>query len=257
MKRYLYLSLLPEGLIASMLPPNEFGNYLSVGTKKRTRGQAMFLEVDMESVKDILPMDYIEEKCVMQEGNIPKNSVYLSIYRVLETIPLKALLKLYLVTDDGRVMELEKQEYKGNLNKELHLYQELCPITPRVASTLAPKEFSLLMTDGTEKVSVPRIVFTELQLGDLSKDPTAAKIDNLPYPNVQHLRDGLLILKENNDKNKKTIIRTFTKDLLYRTIKNGIFVGDKDDMIYYPFPSIEELESKYYAWWRSANIMGF
>lgn len=42
MKRYLYLSLLPEALIASMLPPEEFGNYLAVGTKKRTRGQAIF-----------------------------------------------------------------------------------------------------------------------------------------------------------------------------------------------------------------------
>jgi hypothetical protein len=257
MKQYLYLSLVPEGLIASMLPPNEFGNYLSVGTKKRTRGQAMFFEVDMESVKDIIPMDYINKRCVVQENNKPKNSVYLSIYRVLEMIPIKALIKLYLVTDDGRVIGLDKAEYKEKSDNRLHLYQELCPVTPRIASTLAPREFSLLMTDGSEKVSVPRLVFTELELGDLASNPEAAKIDNLPYSNIQHLRDCLLILKNNEDKDKKTIIRTFTKDLLYRTIKNGFFVGDKEDMIYFPFPTIEELESKHYAWWRSANIMGF
>ena len=42
MSVYLYLSLIPEALIASMLPPLDFGTYLAIGTKKRTRGQAMF-----------------------------------------------------------------------------------------------------------------------------------------------------------------------------------------------------------------------
>lgn len=33
MERYLYLSITPEALISSMLPPAEFGNYQAVGTK--------------------------------------------------------------------------------------------------------------------------------------------------------------------------------------------------------------------------------
>ena len=45
MKTYLYLSLFPEALVASMLPPDDFETYLAVGTQKRTRGQAMFFEV--------------------------------------------------------------------------------------------------------------------------------------------------------------------------------------------------------------------
>jgi hypothetical protein len=32
--------LIPEALIASMLPPVDFGTYLAVGTKKRTSGDA-------------------------------------------------------------------------------------------------------------------------------------------------------------------------------------------------------------------------
>ena len=257
MKRFLYLSLTPEGLISSMLPPEEFGNYMATGSKKRTRGQAMFFEVDMEAVKHLLPMDYIEEKCIPQAGGVPKNSVYLSIYRVLETIPLKALLSLYLVTDDGRVLTLEKGEFNAADKDELHLYQELGPVTPRIASTLAPNNFNMLITGGSEKVTVPRLAFVELILGDLASNPDSARMDNLPYLNVQHLRDCLLVLKNDETKNKKTIIRTLTKDLFYRTIKNGFFVGDKEDMIHYPFPSIDELESKHYAWWRSANTMGF
>lgn len=256
MKRYLYLSLTPEGLISSMLPPEDFGNYLATGTKKRTRGQAMFFELNADLMADKLPTDYIEKRCVPQQGGRPKSSVYLSIYRVLEIVPLEAMMKLYLTTDDGRTLGLDKTEFTEKANGELHLYQELCPVTPRIASTKAPKEFAKSITDGTEKVSVPRIVFTELRIDELANDPQAP-VHNLPYQNIPHLRDCLSILNEEKDKTKKTIIRFFNRDLFFRTIKNGFFVGEKDNLLYYPFPSVEELEEKHYAWWRSANTMGF
>lgn len=256
MKRYLYLTLTPEALISSMLPPEDFGSYLATGTKKRTRGQAMFFELDTEKMTDQLPMDYIEKRCVPQEGGRPKSSVYLSIYRVVETVPLDAIMKLYLVTDDGRVLGLEKGEYLEKPNGDLHLYQELSPVTPRIASTLAPKEFAKSITDGSEKVTVPRLVFVELVMDELATDPKA-EASNLPYQNIPHLRDCLSILRDEPGKTKKTIIRFFSRDLFYRTIKNGFFVGEKDNLLYFPFPSIEELENNNYAWWRSANTMGF
>ena len=34
MRRYLYFSMSPESLVASQLPPEEFGRYLAIGTKK-------------------------------------------------------------------------------------------------------------------------------------------------------------------------------------------------------------------------------
>ena len=34
MSKFIYLTATPEALIASMLPPKEFGEYLSTGTKK-------------------------------------------------------------------------------------------------------------------------------------------------------------------------------------------------------------------------------
>lgn len=257
MKRYLYLSLTPEALISSMLSPEDFGSYLATGTKKRTRGQALFFEVDMDAVANIVPMDYIEQRCVLQEGGRPKSSVYLSIYRVLENIPLSALKSLYLTTDDGRVLELKQGKYGGDKSGELHLYQELAPVNPRIASTLAPDQFLKEMTGGKQKVSLPKLVFVELKLNGLAVDAENAPLKDLPYPNLDHLRDCLMILKTEPGKTKKTIIRFFNRDLLFRTIKNGFFVGDKDQILYYPFPSVEELENKHYAWWRSANVMGF
>ena len=37
MSIYLYASLVPEALIVSMLPPDEFGTYYAVGTRKKAR----------------------------------------------------------------------------------------------------------------------------------------------------------------------------------------------------------------------------
>jgi hypothetical protein len=37
--------MIPESFIVSMLPPEEFGTYLAVGTQKRSRGRAMFFDL--------------------------------------------------------------------------------------------------------------------------------------------------------------------------------------------------------------------
>ena len=83
-----YLSLIPEALIASMLPPPEFGSYLAVGTQKRTRGQALFFSLN--GLKRV-PFDLkgAESKCVPHPNGEPKHSVYVTVYRVLEQMPLR------------------------------------------------------------------------------------------------------------------------------------------------------------------------
>lgn len=110
MKPHIYLNLTPEALVASMLFPDEFGGYIAFGIQKRTRGQESFLEVDDNAINDILPTEYIKDRCISQEGR-PKSSVYLSIYRVLESIPISVLKSLYLTMDDGRIMEIKKGDY--------------------------------------------------------------------------------------------------------------------------------------------------
>ena len=257
MERYLYLSVTPEALISSMLPPEEFGSYLAIGTKKRTRGQALFFEVDEEKVGDYIPKDLIEERCVPHKDGTPKRSLYLSIYRVLETIPLNALKKLYLTTDDGRVLGLEQAEYTKKDNSALHLYQELSPVTIRVASVLNPHDFMNLVTNMEKNVSLPRLFFVELEIGELANDPIQGSAEDLPYSNIPHLRDCLIGLLHDDKKLTKTVIRFFKGDVLYRTCKNGFFIGDQKNFIYYPFPSRETLEKDHYAWWRSALTHGF
>jgi len=130
----------PESLVASHLPPCEFVTYLAVGAKKRTRGQSIYFELYPEKIEN-LPWDYIEKKLVLYADGEPKRWVFLSIYRVLENVPLDSLRNLYLVTDDGKVLELTNAEYKLEKESSVHLYQQFNPITTRVASRLSLPRF--------------------------------------------------------------------------------------------------------------------
>jgi hypothetical protein len=62
---------------------------------------------------------------------------------------------------------------------------------------------------------------------------------------------------QNTAKFTKTVVRFFNGDIKYRTVKNGFFIGDKENCIFYPFPSKEDLNGKYFTWWKSALTQGF
>src|SRR5664280_3433967 len=119
MSKFIYLTATPEALIASMLPPAEFGSYLSTGTKKRNKGQAIFFEVDLAKIEKLIDMDSLNRRCVAKDDGKLKSSVYLSVYKTLEMIPLSALKSLYLTTDNGHTLELKKETF--NTSREVCL----------------------------------------------------------------------------------------------------------------------------------------
>jgi len=256
-EQYLYFSVTPEALIASGLTPEKFGNYLAVGTQKRSRGQAIFFELDIDKMGDVVSRKEVAEACAPRPDGTPKRTKYLSIYRVLEQVPLDALMGLYLTTDDGRVLKLEQGKFESQSNESLYLYQELCPVNPRIASSLNPEDMVKYVCDSDKKVSVPKLFLVQLELGALANDPIAGVVDDLPYKNVYHLRDCLSGLLQNASKFTKTVVRYFKGDIAYRTVKNGFFIGDGDKVLFYPFPSKEELNSMYFTWWKSAQTQGF
>jgi hypothetical protein len=252
MEKFIYLSTAPEALIGSMLPPAEFGHYMATGTKKCNKSQMIFFELDYDQVKSMFNYDYFISKCVKKADGSPKSSVYLSIYRVLEFIPLSALKSLYITSDHGHVLRLQYKKYDESImtKKEMHLYQELCPVTPQVASNLTPLEFLKKLTDGSLQIRLPKLLFVDLKLGDLANDPLKGSAEHLPYGSVSHLRDCLEIIKTEDLKQMKTVHRSFTGTLLYRTIDCGFFIGSKDNILYYPFPSLAEIEKSNYEFYK-------
>lgn len=256
MATHLYLSLLPEALIVSQLDPEEFGFYYAVGSEKKSRGQAMFFEVDLNFRHPFFRMEDALARCKPHEDGSPKASIYVSVYRVLEHMDMDALKKLYLVTMDGRSLALDSGEYHpGEHDAEgLHLYQEIVPVSPLVVSRLDPVGFyDLIVKNPTSLITVPAICFAELQLGELAFDPVMGISDHLPYGNSDHLRQCLSEVKTKYI-STKMVDRISSPVVQYRTIKNGFFVGNGNGLKYFPMPSMQELRSENYRWFRSANM---
>ena len=252
MQSYLYLSMMPEALVASHLAPDDFGAYLAVGTKKRSRGQALFFRLTDAYAQARLEILGQRSLLDRHSNGQPRKSAYLAIYRALEQVPVTALESLHLVTDEGRVLALAPGEYTPEPEPRFHLYQEFCPVNPRVVSTLEPREFGARITDNSQLVSLPALLFADLQLHQLRQDPDAPGVENLPYPNIPHLRDCLRELREKG-KTTKTVIRFLQQDVLYRTIRRGFyFATSGGGFRFFPMPPREQLETTYYSWWRSA-----
>ncbi len=123
-------------------------------------------------------------------------------------------------------------------------------------STLNPVKFIKFITDKNQNIHVPKICFVDLRLGEIARDPEHGSLWNLPYHSVEHLRACLIELRDNSKKLNKMVNRLHSKYFPYRVIENGIFLGSKDEILFYPFPARQELETKYYEWWHSASIMG-
>jgi hypothetical protein len=254
MDRYLYLSMIPEALIVSMLPPEAFGVYYAVGATKKSRGQAIFFDLDPDFRHDFFRIEEGFRRCVPHEDGSPKRSIYVSVYRVLEHVPLDVMRKLYLVTQDGRVLGLEPSEELPEETVGLHLYQEIAPVHPLVVSTLGPRGFyELIVKNPTSLLSLPTVCFIELRLGELAEDPERGALRDLPYSNVNHLRQCLVDLRT-KIVHAKMVDRIHSASIPYRTIKNGVFVGNEERLLYFPMLSQQELRAKHYRWWRSANI---
>ena len=254
MDTYLYLSVIPEALVLSMLPAKAFGRYLATGTQKRPHGQAMFFQIKRDSLTgDYFDLAAAAKKCVPHSNGVPKHSVYVAVYRVLEHVPLDAIEGLFLATAHGEVLEIERTEAPSGPSGRYHLYQELCPVHPLVASSLNPSEFCRFITDSTRAIHVPRICFVELDLGDLAENSTDATAADLPYPNVAHIGECISDLEPLGSKKTKTVDRIGHRGLMYRSVKTGFYAGDQERMLCYPFPTTEDLQGRYYTWWRCAN----
>lgn len=120
-----------------------------------------------------------------------------------------------------------------------------------IASNLPPAAFLKRLTDGSTPIVLPKLFFVELKLGDLATNPRKGSIDYLPYANIGHLRDCLEVLSGEYEKRMKTVQRIFSGHLLYRTIESGFYIGSKDEIIFYRYPTLTELEDMNYEFFRS------
>jgi hypothetical protein len=255
MNLHYYLSLFPiEALIASELDPETFNVYMATASHRGSSEPTTIIEIAGEFGDDF-DWRYAKEKCAATEQ--VKNSVYLSIYRTLEHIPLKMLGTLHLVTRDGRSLPLEPDPLHGDTpqTKEFYLYQELCPIRPVVVTALGPSQFCNYMTDEETKIHIPRIAFADLKVIDLNNINDAGNIGSLYHKNIDHLKDCINVVTRKETPGAKTLDRARVESFTYNLIDTGIYVGDKEGIVHYRMKSPRELDMYHHAWGKSAFIL--
>ena len=243
-----------EALVASHLDPEAFGTYMAVGSKKLSSGHVIFFEIDPGFARytDQFKVDDIEPRCAPHPDGSPKRSKYISVYRVMEFLPLPVYSALYLTTPDGRVLRLDETPYEESRDHlSPNLYLEMCPLVPMVASFLPPGPFVRSMTDRRNAVNAPRLFFADLLL---DRDPKGNLAGSLPYAHPLHIQDIITQLEQDEGgKPTKTVFRSPDLHGLFRAIRRGFFLGDQTGVKFYKFPAREELEVRHHHWWLSAS----
>jgi hypothetical protein len=252
---YYYLSVFPvESFIASQLEPVEFGSYMAVGNRKGSNENLIFARVKGE-FGDFFDWKFAQEKCTPHADGRPKNSLYLSVYRVLENIPLDQLDTMYLVTQDGRCLELQPGAYQPPPAAETYVYKEFCPISPIVVSSLAPDQFGDYLTSGQNLIHVPRVIYANLKVADPDDPVNTGNVGPTYEKRLDHLRECIEAVTGSRGKVNKTFNRSNTESFTYQVISSGIYVADSTGVLAYPMKTEEQLRQDHYDWARSAQIL--
>jgi hypothetical protein len=253
---YYYVVFSPiEALICSQLGPKPFGAYMARGSKKGSAERLMFAEVEGE-FGDYFDWDYAKAKCVTHESGEVKHSLYLSIYRVIEHIPLEQYKNIYLVNKDGSTLPLEPALYKTPSNwRGYGLYKEHCPVHPLVVSSLEPNMLAdYIINDTTKKITVPAIIFNDIRIIDFNEKEDTGNIGSMYERDLDHLKDCIATIQSNKDKITKTVDRSFDTKFSYQIIDNGFYFARGHKIIFYPMLSPEQLKEVDYDWGKSANF---
>jgi hypothetical protein len=248
-----------NALVASQLDPDHFAEHYTIGSTKHHEGKVIFAELDPHFRDPYFDIDHYLALTVKHPDGQPKKTKYISSYGVLEHVKLSAIKSLFLVTVNGKALELKPKAYSAhNEPGMVRLYQEIAPLSNLVASALDQREFGKYITTGTRSKGAPKIFFTqyEFDIAAFLHTTKHGHIKHSPIPdtNLNRLLDYLQDLERHPEKKTKTInlISTLSK-VSYKIIRHGFWFAGADEFVFFPMPSISRLERDHYDWWRFAH----
>lgn len=246
------------GLVASMLPPTEFGRHYTIGSTRYFQGQVVFIEVDINYRHPHLPIDETLRDVKPKADGSPKRTKFVKTYRVLEHLELSAFKSLYVTTASGKVLEIPKKNYNRSHKPGLiRTFQEICPFGYVLLTFMTPPEFGEFITDPQNHAKgAPKVMFTQIELNidkflrDLDENPFLTS----PIPNVHphKLRDQILELRANPEKRMKGVsLDSALGRIPFTRLRTGFWIAAQKELLYYPIPDRETLESQHSAWFKS------
>ncbi|MCB2203370.1 hypothetical protein KQI65_01370 [bacterium] len=259
-QKHLYMIVFPiNALVASQLEPEAFAQHYTIGSARHFQGKVIFAEIDSNFRNPYFQIEDYLEKTVPHPDGSPKRTKFISSYRVLEHVPLDVIQRLFLVTVNGRALELKPAPYTAeNVPGLIRIFQEVEPVSNLIASRLDQRSFGNYITSDAAK-GASRVCFTQIDLNieefmESSKNREII-VSPIPDSNPYHLLDCLTELQQVKDKAVKTIsLSSVLHSISYRVLRHGFwFFGPDDNMLFFPIPSLHELETTYYEWWRNAR----
>ncbi|MBI5217135.1 MAG: hypothetical protein HY960_15370 [Ignavibacteriae bacterium] len=256
-QKHLYMIVFPiNALVASQLSPKEFSQHYTIGSAKHFRGKVVFAEVDINFRDPYFDIEHYLSLTVNKPDGSPKKTKFISSYRVLENVDLKALKNLYLVTANGMMLEIASQPYTAvNEPGLVRIYQELTPLSNLIASTLDQRAFGKYITSESKSKSAPKICFTqyEFNINEFVEKNKNREIWYSPIPETHPSRLFEYIRQLQTDPTKKTKtlnLNTTFLDASYTLIRHGFWFAAGNELLFYPMPSQTELENNHYDWWK-------
>ncbi|MGI6694877.1 MAG: hypothetical protein ACOX6O_01400 [Christensenellales bacterium] len=254
---HLYMICYPNSaLVLSQLPPDDFGFRYNYGSASFYSGKLIFAEIDINYRHPYFQIDDALERLKPHRDGRPKATKYISSYRVLEHIDIDAIRILYIANSDGSCYPLPPGEYTpAEDDHNPRVYAELTPLSMLTLAKYNLRDFGLWFTNPENAISVPRLLYLQV---NLDIDTFLHKFETnplLPSPlegvHPSKLRDAILDLRKRDNKFIKgiTLDTAFTKES-YRKIRHGFMVADQEKQKFFPMPSMIEIEKNDYRFYR-------
>ncbi len=255
--KHLYMIVFPiNALVASQLEPDKFAEHYIIGSAKHYSGKVIFAEIDINYRNDYFQIDEHLKVTVPHEDGSPKKTKFICSYNVLEHVELDAIKTLFLCTANGKVLPIQPAEYTAvNEPGLIRIYQEICPLENLVASALDQRYFGKFITTQTRSKGAPKMVFTQIEFNieqffEMNKDKEIFHAE-LYGINPYRLYDCIMEIKGKPEKLNKTIsLGSLLRDISYKFLRHGFWFAEGEKLKFFPMPSLNDLENKYYHWWK-------
>jgi hypothetical protein len=253
----IYMVLYPNAaLIASQYDPEMFARHYTSGSSRHYSGKVVFAELDPNYRNDFFDIEKLLNEMKPHDDGRPKATKFIASYRVLEHVALASIGRLYLSTEEGHCIGLERGEHDSAHADAIRIYAEISPMRMLVMSKLTSPDFGAYITAPDNHKSAPKQFYTQLNI-DI-EDFLEAFEDNpfqpspIPSMHPSTIRDGYLELMARPGKRSKGMALDSNLDSIsYRLLKHGFTFATKGESIFYPLPSHREIEAKNLKFWRT------
>ncbi|MBP8990430.1 MAG: hypothetical protein KBG82_00420 [Spirochaetes bacterium] len=254
----LYMVLHPnQALIASQLDPEHFAKHYMSGSTRYFEGRLIFVEIDPKFRHPFFKIDEAMKELVPHEDGRPKATKFISCYRVLEHVDFDYLMNLYYSNSLGDCVELvARGDHPSLRGDEMRIILEINPIKMMVLTRLNFLEYAKYITNPDMPKGASKMFYGQLEfnveefLKEFEENPFIQSV--VPGIHPARLREAILEVKNNPGKRTKGLYLDCPIDKIsYSKLRHGFIFASNDKIKFYPLLPMEEVEKKYYKFWKN------